>query len=105
MKYTGHAFRRTSATIMANTGMSVDELKRQIGWKSSTVANGYIEESTVNKLQVSKRIAEVVNRESVASTSSVNAIDVHMIKANKELETAGMQITNNNHCTFNIYLK
>ncbi|XP_044261817.1 uncharacterized protein LOC123009505 [Tribolium madens] len=30
-KYTGHAFRRTSATIMANIGMSVDELKRQVG--------------------------------------------------------------------------
>ncbi|KAI4459400.1 phage integrase-related [Holotrichia oblita] len=28
VKYTGHAFRRSSATIMANSGMSVDELKR-----------------------------------------------------------------------------
>ena len=39
-KYTRHAFRRSSALIMANSGMSVDELKRQVGWKSSSVASG-----------------------------------------------------------------
>ncbi|KAJ8972435.1 hypothetical protein NQ317_016677 [Molorchus minor] len=41
-KFTGLAFRRTSATIMENSEMSVDELKQQVGWKSSTVAAAYI---------------------------------------------------------------
>jgi hypothetical protein len=60
-KFTGHAFRRSSATIMANSGMSVDELERQVGWKSSTVAASYVEESIENKLSVSRRVVGAVN--------------------------------------------
>ena len=52
------------------SGMSVDALKRQVGWKSSSVANGYIEESTSNKIVVSKRITGVLNTSVAESTSS-----------------------------------
>lgn len=122
-KYTGHAFRRTSATFMVNGGMSVDELKRQVGWKSSAVASGYIEESLANKIEVSKLIAGAVNKAgtsamstssvnsnkpNAASTSSlVNTVDVNNIaRRNADFKsTAGIQISNNQNCTFNIYLK
>ncbi|HYT46389.1 MAG TPA: site-specific integrase [Methylomirabilota bacterium] len=104
-KYTGHAFRRTSATIMANGGMSIDELKRQVGWKSSAVAAGYVEESTVNKVKVSNIIAGAVSGESIASTSSGTVVDVHVNKMMKELQSAGIKISGNHNCTFNITLK
>ena len=34
--YTGHSFRRTSATILANAGADFAMLKRHGGWKSAT---------------------------------------------------------------------
>lgn len=36
--YTGHCFRRTSVTLLANSGANIDILKRHGGWKSATVA-------------------------------------------------------------------
>ena len=54
--YTGHAFRRTSATLLANKGVDVLALKRHGGWKSSTVAESYVEESIENKVQYANKI-------------------------------------------------
>jgi hypothetical protein len=42
-KYTGHSFRRTSAMPLANTGADLAVLKRQGAWKSSSVAEKYID--------------------------------------------------------------
>ena len=47
--YTGHTFRRTSATLLADTGASLLTIKRHGGWKSNSVAEGYIENSINNK--------------------------------------------------------
>lgn len=57
-QYTGHCFRRTSATILADSGADLTSIKRLGGWKSSTVAEGYIENSIQNKAKVSRRIVE-----------------------------------------------
>ncbi|KAJ8963594.1 hypothetical protein NQ317_012696 [Molorchus minor] len=37
-RFTGHCFRRTSATLLANTGGDILQLKKLGGWKSNTVA-------------------------------------------------------------------
>lgn len=44
-KYTGHCLRRTSATLLADAGATMTMLKRHGGWKSTTVAEGYLEDS------------------------------------------------------------
>lgn len=104
-KYTGHAFRRTSATIMANGGMNVDELKRQVGWKSSSTASGYIEESITNKLGVSKLIAGAVQKGgNIGSDTSVNT-DKNFENTQISNAASHLTITNNQNCTFNIHLK
>jgi hypothetical protein len=54
--YTGHCFRRTSATLLADAGADITVLKRHGGWRSNTVAEGYIEDSVQNKLEVSSKI-------------------------------------------------
>lgn len=36
--YTEHSFRRTSATLLADSGADLTTLKRHDGWKSSSVA-------------------------------------------------------------------
>lgn len=38
--YTGHSFRRSSATLLANSGTDITTLKRHAGWKSTAVAEG-----------------------------------------------------------------
>ena len=47
--YTGHSLRRSSATMLAECGGDTLSLKRLGGWKSSAVAEGYIEESITDK--------------------------------------------------------
>lgn len=55
-EYTGHCFRRTSATLLVNSGADIISLKQHGGWRSSTIAEGYIEESVTNKISIAKRI-------------------------------------------------
>jgi hypothetical protein len=66
--YTGHAFRRTSATLLADSGADITTLKRHGGWRSSNVAEGYIENSIDNKLKIGKQIAKSINVKSQEST-------------------------------------
>lgn len=47
--YTGHTFRRTSATVLVDAGADLLTLKRHGGWKSDTVAEGYVENSLHSK--------------------------------------------------------
>lgn len=72
--YTGHCFRRSSATLLVDAGGDILALKRHGGWKSTAVAEGYVDESIQNKLQVSNQILECINNSSdpqleVASSS------------------------------------
>lgn len=41
-EYTGHLFRRSSSTVFVNSGADITALKRHGGWKSDSVAEGYI---------------------------------------------------------------
>ncbi|KAJ4429876.1 hypothetical protein ANN_22080 [Periplaneta americana] len=59
--YTGHAFGRTSATLLANTGADTLALKRHGGWKSSTVAEGYPPRDS-NTLPARKQVARESTR-------------------------------------------
>lgn len=54
--YTGHSFRRSSATLLANKGEDLLGLRRHGGWKSSSTAEGYIEDSVENKIKFAKKI-------------------------------------------------
>lgn len=47
--YTGHSFRHTSATMLADVGADLLTLKRHGGWKSDKVAMGYVEDSIEKK--------------------------------------------------------
>jgi integrase len=50
--YTGHCMRRTSTTLLAN----LTTIKRHGGWRSSAIAETYIEDSVSNKLDISRKI-------------------------------------------------
>lgn len=69
--YTGHSFRRTSATLLANSGADLLTLKRHGGWRSSSVVEGYIEESISNKRKISHQISnEISIKKHISTTSS-----------------------------------
>lgn len=83
-QYTGHCFRRTSATLLIDAGGDITTLKRHGGWKSTTVAEGYIDDSMNNKILVSNSILNSIENKKneininlpiapTASTSSSNA--------------------------------
>lgn len=40
--YTGHSFRRSSATLLADAGANITTIKRHGGWKSTTTAEGIL---------------------------------------------------------------
>jgi integrase len=93
--YTGHCFRRTSATLLANAGGDLTQIKRHGGWKSSTVAEGYIEDAITNKIDTSKKILG----HSTSTVVECKKKEEHHIES---MSTSGVIIQQNEHCTFNI---
>jgi integrase len=55
--YTGHSFRRTSATLLVDARGDITNLKRHGGWKTSSIAEGYIADSTENKIKLANLIS------------------------------------------------
>ncbi|XP_061708563.1 uncharacterized protein LOC133518836 [Cydia pomonella] len=64
--YTGHRFRRTSATLLADSGADVLTVKRHGGWRSDAVAESYVEDSLHNKAKIGKKITRAINLEQPA---------------------------------------
>ncbi|KAK5637852.1 hypothetical protein RI129_000150 [Pyrocoelia pectoralis] len=54
--YTGHCYRRTSASLLADSGARIPTFKRHGRCKSTTVAEGYVEDSIRNKINMSRSI-------------------------------------------------
>ncbi|KAJ8916728.1 hypothetical protein NQ315_013932 [Exocentrus adspersus] len=59
--FTGHGMRRCSATLLANAGGDITTVKRHGGWKSTTVAKNYIEESLSSKMAIAEKIQVLPN--------------------------------------------
>lgn len=55
-QYTGHCFRRTSATLLSDSGADLTTLKRHSGCKSSIETEGHIQDSTENKSEICKGV-------------------------------------------------
>lgn len=68
--FSGHCFRRSSASQLANNGGDLLTIKRHGGWKSSAVAEGYIEASLKKKIEVAQMIAPGYSQ-AVPSTSAI----------------------------------
>lgn len=116
--YTGHCFRRSSATLLVNSGADVLGLKRHGGWKSTTVAEGYVAESITNKLDVAKKILYDTNSTSqkliihqdptdqvaTSSTPSRRVISFNKEETNVlENEHVIIRDASFSNCTFNFH--
>lgn len=69
--YTGHCFRRSSATILIDSGEDITTLKRHGGWRSTTVAEGYMEESLTSRNNIANKILGSINKLSDLPSTSV----------------------------------
>lgn len=54
--YTGHCFRQSSASFLADSGAETSILKSHDAWWPNKVAEGYVENSIRNKIQIAKKI-------------------------------------------------
>ncbi|KAJ8972464.1 hypothetical protein NQ317_013375 [Molorchus minor] len=68
--YTGHCLRRSSVTLLADAGVDITTIKRHAGWKSTTVAGGYVENSIENKTKIANQV--LVGTTTSAITKTVN---------------------------------
>lgn len=122
--YTGHAFRRSSASLLVEAGADILMLKNHGGWKSTSVAEGYIEDSILRKKEISNKILSgmegtsgmhfpvqsktkdiesdgtLMNNlptQTTATTSHENEMAV-----NNFMSKSGVTFSKCNKCTFNI---
>ena len=123
-KYTGHSFRRSSASLLVETGADILMLKSHGGWKSNSVAEGYIEDSISRKKEISNRIlaggegtssmrfsVQNNSKEIELDGTSVSSFPARTIVAENEenemfvnnvMSKSGITFSKCNKCTFNI---
>lgn len=110
--YTGHCFRRSSASLLADSGADITAVKRLGGWKSSTVAEGYIENSLENKKETTRKIFGIGNQQlqTQPSTSSqthtlIKEVLIHEEENEKNPNIILSNISNCPNLTININIK
>ena len=106
--YTGHCFRRSSSTILADSGTNLLTIKRHSGWKSNSVVEGYIENSSENKKRTAMKI--LGERENIPSTSrGIDIVNNTSINSNQlatsELSTSGVNLYSCKDCVIYVYNK
>lgn len=60
--FTVHSFRRTSASILADSVVDRRILKRHMDWKINAVAEGYVADSRSIQNKVAKTLGSIMNR-------------------------------------------
>lgn len=93
--YTGHCFRRTSASFLANSGATMENIMRHGGWQSSNVAEGYIEESENTKKTIANKI---MGNDSSELTSTITSNEIFVSNPS----TSGINVSNNTNCVINL---
>lgn len=99
--YTGHCFRRSSATLLADSGADLLAVKLHGGWRSSSVAEGYIEESVQNKIKIARRIVSDTSTDASGATKEVAVIQE---SGSIGKSFPGVNVSNCNNFTFGITL-
>lgn len=97
--YTGHCFRRSSATLLVDAGGDITTLKRHGGWKSTAVAENYIDNSVQSKINISNQILHSIDKTN-------NGININLPSSSNAFENkyCTPQIIFNNCSIQNVYL-
>jgi hypothetical protein len=95
-EYTGHAFRRSSATLLAESGADTSILKRLGGSKSTNVAEGYVDASIQNK----KKIAQMILGK---DNTTSKALSFKELKTHDATSSSGQIPEKNNYLSVDSY--
>ncbi|KAJ8965834.1 hypothetical protein NQ317_003726 [Molorchus minor] len=74
--YTGHCLRRSSVTLLADAGVDITTIKRHAGWKSTTVAEGYVENSIENKTKIANQVLVATTTSAITKTANVSESNI-----------------------------
>lgn len=112
--YTGHCFRRSSATLLADAGADFTTIKRHGGWRSSMVAETYIEDSIQNKISIANKLLPSAAADPTEVTNTNKTCAVNLNNYNTDHPQLNATITdstgsgiNFTHCnigTFNLHV-
>ena len=98
--YTGHCFRRTSVTVMANAGATVMELKQKCHWTNDKMANCYVANSDENMNKIAQYITGVDVKtepaEKPAVSSSISCGKEEPASSSRGNESASISCGNSN---------
>jgi integrase len=104
--YTGHSFRRSSATSAADGGISLINLKRFGGWRSDSVASSYVDDSVVAAVDAANCLALTkCQNEKSFNPSPINHLSPDSrvtIQKSKQPETALIPSDKQGQFVFNI---
>ena len=91
--YTGHGFRRSCATQMADSGANSVELRRFFLWKDDTTANQYIDESASNQARIANLVTKPNNGVNLKGVTLPPATSITPLTSTSAHETAKMEAT------------
>lgn len=103
--YTGHAFRRSGTTLLADCGADVRTLKSFGGWQSDKVVDGYVEDSLQNKVRIAKQVLGEKSSSTTREQSSSCTVNQERELGclNKNLNFSDTAVCfNNTNCTINV---
>ena len=93
-RYTGHCFRRTAATLLSESGASMQQIKQLGRWRSDMIAQGYIEDSIRNKQQIFDGIIHK-SKENITPNSARPSTSAQNITPDFQISsTSAQNITN-----------
>ncbi|KAK4875617.1 hypothetical protein RN001_012039 [Aquatica leii] len=95
-QYSGHCFRRSSASELANRGGDILTLKQHGGWKSSSAAEGYIETSKKRKVEVSDILSKPGFSGAGTSQNNKSKESIQITSAANETRSENVVIQNTN---------
>lgn len=103
--YTGHCFRRTAATLMANNGGNAIGMKQFFRWSSTKTASEYVQNSTRNKKNLSSLVNDTLGKTSFQKKRK----DVTMIEKESRLSTMAVENLLNNasfsNCNVTVHIQ
>jgi integrase len=104
-KYTGHSFRRSSASWLANAGADKDTIMRHGGWRSATVAEGYVETSIGCKKRIAAQIftfeENAPPEKIIKLNNSENVENITKVSDSKNMSTVNVGMSAGNMPTLN----
>lgn len=72
-KYTGHCFRRTAVTLLLESGASSIQVKHFGKWRSESIAQGYIEDTMLNRELLYNGVTHMANNKKQLQSTSTNS--------------------------------